>query len=748
MSNLSRKIKSFWNILFRYIYPFFKGFQVVLSVTSPLIVAFFLIVSAYFITTNADQFSDLFIAMMNDWWYKFTKKSNTTALWARDGSFLIALCLLSFSLTFGSRWVLLKSTIRPVRLRTEFHHLRRPLRRLRKTLLLYAPRVLGFLPFLVIAVAFNQTRSTIKYQHASVWYWILIVLSLGILVSVGLLTVIRKQLVKSVSPTDSKRKLNFAQASASTQAHQIKDFPLFRKWVIVLVALNLILTLFFGFVHRLQEWLNGGEYPVKFDLATWVGFGTIFITALAGWGLLLMWLRFQLRRRAIPLLGFLVVFASVVYLVGINIKRRTIRTLAMPAVRSRDSTDVRQPDSTYVDQWLISRKNEAVDTIPVFIVAAEGGGSRAAHWTSGVLARLDADLPGFRRHLLAISGVSGGSVGAGFYLSWLKTRPNEKNVRQALDSLTSADFLSGLIGAFCYPDPLTSFIPFVDTIPIFDRARWLEDRFSNQFYTVTQQSTLTEGFLKLTSRDTTLPLLLINSTVVETGKKAIISPVRLDSNYFYEARDVLRELNKDIPMMTAMGLSSRFPVVTPAGTVHGLNLKGEKISYRLVDGGYFENTGMQTAYQLLQLVMNRREILGKKGSLNNKIFKPIIVFIENGDTRVSDSPEAETGFAPIAAFYKAWDHRTPSVIGDMKYFVSQVIDRDGFQLFQLKRTTERVLPLGWYLSETARQSINDQVQGIDQGNSYQYIRKVLGKFNPPAVKSRAPERRIDEKIDY
>jgi len=44
----------------------------------------------------------------------------------------------------------------------------------------------------------------------------------------------------------------------------------------------------------------------------------------------------------------------------------------------------------------------------VFIVAAEGGGIRAAYWTAAVLEELKAQLPGFERRLFAISGVSGG----------------------------------------------------------------------------------------------------------------------------------------------------------------------------------------------------------------------------------------------------------------------------------------------------------------------------------------------------
>ncbi|WP_128548620.1 patatin-like phospholipase family protein [Larkinella soli] len=722
--------------LFGWIYTGFKYFQAVLTVTSPLIVALFLLVAGYLVFSGSDQFTDLLVAMLNDWWYTSAIRLDSVrwAVFVRDGAFLIALCVWAFSLAFGSRWVLLKTRIRSVPLREEYEYLRPSLEKWQNSLLRYAPRTLAFLPFGMVAWAFFHTSQITQYRHPNVWYWILVLLGLGAVVSTVLLTLIHQQLMSDGAGNRS----DFGNAVTSRNAHGISEFPMFRRWIVGLAVLNLTLTFFFGFVHRLIEGLSGGNYPTRFDLATTVGFGTIFVSALAGWGFLLMWFRYQLRSRAIPLLGFVVVFALLVYALGINIRRREIRTLPEAGPLTRPS------DSTYVDRWLIDRSRDAGPDIPVFIVAAEGGGSRAAQWTAGVLARLDADLPGFRRHLLAISGVSGGSVGAGFYASWLYNYPQQKNIRSALDSLTSADFLSGLIGAFCYPDPITSFVPGLNQSPLFDRARWLEDRFADHFYYKTGKLTLTEGFTRLAAGHPDLPLLLLNSTVVETGKKAILSPIAMDSSFFYGSRDVLGEVGKDIPLMTAMSLSARFPVVTPAGTVYGPNR--DRLSYRLVDGGYFENTGMQTAYQMLQLVVKRREMLN--GRLNGKQVRPMIIFIENGDSRTADTLQATTGFAPLAAFYKAWDNRTPSLIGDMKYFIRQSIAPDGFQVFRLTRPDARVIPLGWYLSETARQAINDQVQAIHRDTSYTNLRKALGLIPQSVRKSKEPEKRITEQITY
>jgi hypothetical protein len=59
---------------------------------------------------------------------------------------------------------------------------------------------------------------------------------------------------------------------------------------------------------------------------------------------------------------------------------------------------------------------------PVFIVAAQGGGIYAASAAANFLATMQDDCPSFSRHVFAISGVSGGSVGAAVYAAALDGR--------------------------------------------------------------------------------------------------------------------------------------------------------------------------------------------------------------------------------------------------------------------------------------------------------------------------------------
>ena len=66
----------------------------------------------------------------------------------------------------------------------------------------------------------------------------------------------------------------------------------------------------------------------------------------------------------------------------------------------------------YFSLWIEKRNIQEGSTYPLFIVTAEGGASRSAYWTSGVLSNIQQRDPAFINHIFAISSVSGGSLGS------------------------------------------------------------------------------------------------------------------------------------------------------------------------------------------------------------------------------------------------------------------------------------------------------------------------------------------------
>jgi predicted acylesterase/phospholipase RssA len=674
-------------------YASFKYLQAVLSIVSPASVGLVILMLAY-VLIRMDQFTDLFIAMIYDW-SSFWQKDKVTNLsdlnqylevFLRDISFVGGLVLWAFTLSFTTRWCLLQATTRPVLIQERFAELQMAIQHFQKVLLRYLPRIMGSLPFFVVTIAFVQTGWDLKFKLPGAFFWPLAIAMTGWGV-IQVFTAIHNQLVRQ----DVKGKASsYNDAVESNSGVNPNSYPLFITWVRVISGINVFFILLFSISFNLVE-------PSR-----WFGFGAITLSALASYSLLGMWLKFQLNRRYISLLGFLVCFGILLYLSGLDVPRRAVRTVNNAPLK-------RVSDATYIRNWLMAQasKGASTDTLPVFIVAAEGGGSRSAYWTAGVLSKLHDSIPGFSDHVLAISGVSGGSVGATFYNAWRHSHPNSKDIRPAMDSLLTGDFLSALTGAFFYTDPTIGGLTFWSGK--FDRARWLEDSFRNRFAHVSKKDSfaLDSGLVALYRNQSNLPLLLLNSTIVETGQKAILSPVSLDSTTFYHTRDVLADLDHDIPLKTAMTLSARFPVVTPAGFIGS-----PKTEYRLVDGGYFENTGLQTAYQLVQL-LNKCVKEDTLLIINLKRpVKPVIIFIQNGKESTNPGKDYSKSFAPLTAFLNAWGDKTPATVGDLQYFIASSVQDDEFLRFTLARSNEEIIPLGWYLSKTASKNMFTQLNKL------------------------------------
>ena len=128
-----------------------------------------------------------------------------------------------------------------------------------------------------------------------------------------------------------------------------------------------------------------------------------------------------------------------------------------------------------------------------------------------------------------------------------------------------------------------------------------------------------------------MPRLFLNSTVVESGERAIASDVRIDTRAFPNARDQQHELDAKLRLSTAAHNSARFPFVNAIGSLSpgpgkeadgclrsrsmvrrrprpqaasapaGVQLVGRASTcLHLADGGYFDNSGAQTSQDIVR----------------------------------------------------------------------------------------------------------------------------------------------------
>jgi hypothetical protein len=247
----------------------------------------------------------------------------------------------------------------------------------------------------------------------------------------------------------------------------------------------------------------------------------------------------------------------------------------------------------------------------MLIVATAGGGIRAAYWTATVLEQLVGDFEtaggSVRPYLFAISGVSGGSVGAAAFEAALTKRDEyqceaskegDKGCPRATDFLKE-DFLAPALASLVFQDAPSSFFP---DFGLGDRGTALERSFEHA-----SNDLLARPFLNLFPykevaianggpAPTWRPILLLNATHEETGNRIITGHVLIERNVFVDSLDALQMLGKDVRASTAAHNSARFPYVSPAG-----NLGSDGGS--VIDGGYFENFGALSALELAHAAM-------------------------------------------------------------------------------------------------------------------------------------------------
>ena len=107
-----------------------------------------------------------------------------------------------------------------------------------------------------------------------------------------------------------------------------------------------------------------------------------------------------------------------------------------------------------------------------------------------------------------------------------------------------------------------------------------------------------------------MPLWFANGTDATTGNRVIAGPIRAPADRndaapwpFRGARDFHTLMRADVPISTAVNNTARFPYLEPFREMLPAGEKGQVGS--LVDGGYFENEGLQTALELAEWLAAR-----------------------------------------------------------------------------------------------------------------------------------------------
>jgi hypothetical protein len=437
------------------------------------------------------------------------------------------------------------------------------------------------------------------------------------------------------------------------------------------------------------------------------------------------------------------------------------------------------------DDWL-ERSDGCEATIdgvtvrPLVLVAAEGGGIRAATWTVATLAEFAADGRCAADSVFLSSGVSGGSIGLAVAATLDRTAagpaaPDQTypdRVRTAIDDIGgSAALPAALVGLFG-SDPLASTTglrspTFEDPTRWRDRAALIEDAWRDA----------DPSMALAWDAEPTAPtgLVVFNSTDILSGCRVVVSQVDLGTGRFgstvEESHGGDAEGNAQRPRCdqgsaeppltldlvdfygscafaadwaTASMLSARFPVVTPGGVIDRSAACGadegalgdDRDRLHLVDGGYAENSGLGL---IADIAPDLARIVAEYNSEAEVDVVPHLVYIQNSPgaylaPRAQESvPELSV---PIAGFGTKATQVTPNA-WIQRAMAAFDISSDQVVIAAAGTEPSVTMPLGWGLSDAtfdqliaaAREQASSGDCAVPEWSEYRCVGDLLDLFD-------------------
>jgi hypothetical protein len=392
------------------------------------------------------------------------------------------------------------------------------------------------------------------------------------------------------------------------------------------------------------------------------------------------------------------------------------KTDQQPAV-SREPADLKL--SSVFDEWPFPKRT-------LVMVSAAGGGIQASAWTVQVLTGLD-ELYGtdFTRSIGVVSGASGGSVGAMFYLAggnWSGTGPPfDDAARNRTNHNAAASSLEAAAWGIAYPDLIRSFAPFLVRQDV-DRGWAIERAWESR---MGQSPTLGDWSQRIAAHE--MPVPIFNATLAETGQRLVISPVVDNPGAAPTAAESCEFFNlysraiANPRVTTAARLSATFPYVSPICRPDDTSLPVD-VQYHVADGGYTENGAIFTLLKWAQ------KLVARYGDARQRPFDRIVI-VRILPFPASDKPQP-------AKADQGWTYEVLGPIDTMSNVrTASQTERNDFDLdlvvssenagatssnkipilvapFEFRPSGDYTTPLSWHLTTSQKKEIRETWQSL------------------------------------
>jgi hypothetical protein len=355
------------------------------------------------------------------------------------------------------------------------------------------------------------------------------------------------------------------------------------------------------------------------------------------------------------------------------------------------------------------------------VIAINGGGIQAAAWAAQVLTGLEEraraeGLPSFADSVRLVSSVSGGSVGAAYFLNEYDARNGFDPAAdlQAIRRNAQSSSLHAVAWGLLYWDIRRPYLP------------WSVGLFDDRGFALERAWRRVEGLdAPLSSwragvREGRRPAVLFNATAADLGTRFLFSNTavgeREGQSDFHQSYPA-----KDVAISTAVRLSATFPYVSPVARAYDGRLLPDEP--HLADGGYYDAYGVSSLIHWLDAALEDDASRGITSILVIEIRgdqRPVAADAEDagGVRRDKDRQTGSDGrawsyqlHAPFSAMLEV---RTAGQMAHNETELCLLIDR--WRLDPRPVRIDRVLfefperspPLSWHLTRRERERIADQ----------------------------------------
>jgi len=410
----------------------------------------------------------------------------------------------------------------------------------------------------------------------------------------------------------------------------------------------------------------------------------------------------------------------------------------------------KQQEIARLDNWLKYRKNnnDASHQKPTLIIlSVSGGGSRSAYWTFRSLQFADSITNGkLFKNTVLVSGASGGMIGAAYWRS-IHSGYALGQIKDPYDPKYQTNIGKDLLNAIVFSLAAVDFISPFNKITVAGK-RYTKDRgyaFDRELIANTDGllNTQLKDFQQLEQQGIS-PLLLMNGTIINDGRKLLISsqPVSyltrsesslnkaapiidgIDFAQFFKNQDPY-----SLKMVSALRMSATFPIVLPV-----VKLPSDP-NMNVMDAGLRDNYGMENSTRYLHTFKDWiKEHIGE------------VIYLQIRDTKQEEPAEADNEESmlsmltnPIFAIQDKWSSFQTFHQSFVLDFVKNEFPVTKFHKIVIQyipMDKEKSVALNFHLTSKEKTYLWQSIYNTDNQKAFLQLKALLNANEKPEPQNR------------